>query len=448
MGAAVRALLAALLLATCPAPSFAQGPEPLFAQGAEQAGRPAAEPAGADPRAAVKHIAGLIRSSYFDAAKAARIARELETDAKAGRFDDIADPRDLAHLLSSRLSAEDRHFAVSWAPSGKGAGPRVAAIAAVDSARMNHGFVETAVLPGGVGYLKLDLFAHFDQPGSPQQAAADAALQMVAGTPSLILDLRDNGGGSPNMVGYLVQQFVAEPARVASVFRNRHGMDGFELSPVVSTLPKRLETPLFILVSARTGSSAEALAYTLQAAGRAIVVGEQTGGAANPGSVRQTADGFAIFIPVGTPVNPITGTNWEGVGVTPDIRVAQDEALAVAQIRALEAEGEALPPQARLVLETLKAEAAGAEPDARLAGRYDELQIARSGERLQLLQGRRPARTLVLLADNRFSLAEDPAARFRIERLGGGEVLALVKQLPGGGEVRYQKSVALSSIQP
>ena len=442
MGAAVRALLAALVLT--------MGASPLAAQ-ADGLGR---VPDGADEarpniQLSVKRIARLIRAHYFDPACASRIANALEADAKAGRFDAYTDPRDLAYQLTKRLSAEDRHFAVSWAPSGGGARTTVAALAPVDTARVNHGFVETAVLPGGVGYVKLDLFAHFEGPGSPQQAAADAALQFVGGTPSLIIDLRDNGGGSPNMVGYLVQQFVAEPARVASVFRNRQGPDGFEISPVASALPKRLNTPLFLLVSARTGSSAEALAYTLQAAGRAVVVGEQTGGAANPGSVRQTQDGFSVFISVGTPVNPITGTNWEGLGVTPDVIVPQADALRVAQILALEAEGTRLPAEAGLVLETLKADARGAPADRALAGRYGDLLIADAGGTMHLLQGRRPARTLVPLDRDHFSLAEDPATRFAIERRPDtGAISALVKTLPGGGEVRFPRALELSATQP
>lgn len=436
MGAATRALLAALAMAIWAPPSLAAA-----------AREACADCAAPEPRQAVTGIAQLIRANYFDAVRATRIANGLEADARAGVFDRWRDPRDLAFVLTKRLSGEDRHFAVSWAPGGNAAPARVAALDDGDTARANHGFTDVAVLPGGVGYVKLDLFAPFEGPGSPQQAAADAALRFVAGTPSLIIDLRDNGGGSPNMVAYLVQQFVAEPARVASVFRSRTGLDGYELSPVAATLPKRLDTPLFILVSARTGSSAEALAYTLQAAGRAVIVGERTGGAANPGSVRQTADGFSIFISVSTPVNPITGTNWEGRGVTPDVGTAQEDALRVAQILALEAEGKqlradgkALPKQAALVLETLRAEARTDAADVGLAGRFGDLVIAEAGGTLHLLQGRRPARTLVALGGDRFSLAEEPAARFSIERDGpDGEASALVRALPGGGEMRYPR---------
>lgn len=392
------------------------------------------------PRQAVKEIAGLIRDDFYDAGRAERIARDLEKAAASGAFDRLTDPRDLAMVLTRWLEPEDRHFQVTWTKAPSGASRRMAG-GLTDEARVNHGFVEAKVLPGGVGYVKIDEFAHFDGPGSPQQAAADAALNFVANQPSLIIDLRDNGGGSPQMVGYLVQQFVAEPRRVANIFKSRRGPDSMELSPVPLAHAPRTEVPLFILVSARTGSSAEALAYTLQAAGRAVVVGERTGGAANPGSVQRTADGFEIFISFGTPVNPFTGRNWEKVGVSPNIAVNQAEALQVAQVQALEAEGAALPASPARVLETLKAVAAAPRVPSGVAGRYGEIAIAERDGELRLQLGRRPERTLVPLEADSFALAEEPGARYRVERDSEGRVEAIVRVLNGGNsEVRFLKA--------
>jgi hypothetical protein len=395
------------------------------------------------PRQAVKQIAELIRTDFYDAARAGRIAGDLEKAAGAGAFDRLTDPRDLAMVLTRWLEPEDRHFQVSWHVAGPHAAARGARMAGglTDEGRVNHGFVEARVLPGGVGYVKIDEFAHFDGPGSPQQAAADAALNFVAKQPSLIIDLRDNGGGSPNMVGYLVQQFVAEPRKVANIFKSRRGPDSMELSPVPMAHAPRTDVPLFILVSGRTGSSAEALAYTLQAAGRAVVVGERTSGAANPGTVQRTEGGFEIFISFGTPVNPFTGRNWEKLGVTPDIAVSQTEALQVAQMRALEAEGAALPASPARVLETLKAVAAAPTAPVGVAGRYGEIAIAERDGELRLQLGRRPERTLVPLDANSFALAEEPGARYRVERDSEGRVEAIVRVLNGGNsEVRFLKA--------
>lgn len=398
------------------------------------------------PRGAVVRIAKLIRASFHDAARAASIAGELEAAASAGAFDALTDPLDLAAALTRRLEPQDRHFLVTWAPDAA-AGPAATLAAFADEARVNHGFVEAKVLPGGVGYLKIDEFAHFSGPGSPQQAAADAALAFVAHQPSLILDLRDNGGGSPAMVGYLVQQFVGNPQAVASRFHPRKGRVQAELSPVPRAGPARTDVPLFILTSARTASSAEALAYTLQAAGRARVIGEPTWGAANPGRRQHTVDGFDVFISFETPVNPLTGTNWEGTGVRPDVPVPQADALKVAHRAALESEGAPLPGAAARVLQTLKATAAPVAAPADLAGRYGEIAITEQAGRLLLHFGQRPERTLAMLDSASFSLAEDPGARFRVERDTDGKVAALVRLLNGGeAQYRFRKEGGLASL--
>ena len=404
-------------------------------------------PQTVEPRRSVERIAALIRAEFYDAARAARIANALEAASEAGSFDRLTDPRDLAWDLTRRLAPEDRHFAVSWAPAEAGQ-QRMLPPPQADLSRANHGFVEARMLPGGVGYVKIDQFAPIDGPACPAVAAADAAFAFVRAAPSLIIDLRDNGGGSPSMVGYLVQQFVDEPEKIANRFRSRRGPDRLELSPVAARQAPRTDTPLFILVSGRTGSAAEAFAYTLQAAGRATVVGERTGGAANPGSIHRTADGFRIFISGGTPINPITRANWEGVGVAPNIVVPQADAVRTAHLRALEAEP-ALPRAAAHVLETLKVGRADQAAPEQLAGRYGELEIVADHGTALLRQGRRPERTLVALGGDRFSLAEDPSARLRIERAPGtGAAMALVREMPGGGEVRYHRTPVETAALP
>ncbi len=85
--------------------------------------------------------------------------------------------------------------------------------------------------------------------------------------------------------------------------------------------------PLFILTSKSTFSAAEALAYDLQALKRAVIVGERTGGGAHPYEYRRIHPHFALDLPEGKSINPITGDNWQGVGVKPDVEVPADQAL-------------------------------------------------------------------------------------------------------------------------
>jgi len=90
------------------------------------------------------------------------------------------------------------------------------------------------------------------------------------------------------------------------------------------------DKPVYVLTSAHTFSAAEEFAYDLQALKRVTVVGETTAGGAHPASEGRLGDHFAISVPWGNSINPITGTNWEGVGVVPDVKVSADEALAAA----------------------------------------------------------------------------------------------------------------------
>ncbi len=92
------------------------------------------------------------------------------------------------------------------------------------------------------------------------------------------------------------------------------------------------------LPGATTFSGAEALAYDLQRLGRAAVVGETTRGGAHPRRAFRVHPHLEATIPVARAVNPVTGTNWEGTGVVPDIGAVADEAfdtayrLALAQV--------------------------------------------------------------------------------------------------------------------
>ncbi|HET6980827.1 MAG TPA: S41 family peptidase, partial [Myxococcaceae bacterium] len=80
-----------------------------------------------------------------------------------------------------------------------------------------------------------------------------------------------------------------------------------------------------------TFSGGEELAYDLQSLRRATLIGETTGGGANLTGGHTLDDWFVIAVPWARAVNPVTKSNWEGVGVRPDVATkataALDEAL-------------------------------------------------------------------------------------------------------------------------
>ena len=202
----------------------------------------------------------------------------------------------------------------------------------------NFGFASVDRLGGNVGYLGLRLCAppEWDDCG----AVAAAAMTVLAQTSALIIDLRQNGGGAAGMVDLLCSYLLpAIPERPIHLY-DFHYRDGDRLEqhwtlPHVPG-PRYLDRPVFVLTSGRSFSAAESLAYALQSLGRATIVGEATGGAANPVGMYRINAHFSIMVTNGRAIHPLTGSNWEGAGVNPDIVTPQEDAVEVALLVALE----------------------------------------------------------------------------------------------------------------
>ena len=399
------------------------------------------------PRAKVEALAAAIDAQFYDPARAAKIAGELRAEAASGAYDKLIDPRDFAAALTERLRPQDGHFSVNWsppAPAGAAGARGPSGPPLFLSRRGGYGFVAVRVLPGNIGYIDLRGFADFAAVGdqAPRQAA-DAALALVAGTDALIFDLRDNGGGSPAMVGYLIGHFVPEGAKIYNTFKTRGEPDSDEAPSVPIKGQRRTEVPLYVLTSGRTASAAESFAYTLQAAGRATVVGEPSAGGANPGGAAVLGDGLSVFISSGTPVNPITGRNGEGTGVTPDAAVPAAQALDRAQQLALTKLaaaplGEPVLTENRWALVALSPPPTiAAQTLARYEGAYGPYQAKVVDGRLQLVIGRRPPSVLVPLDEaGLFHVEGAPSRRVRFDET------ALVFLSPDGSQTRQQRNGA------
>lgn len=409
----------------------------------------AAEACGS-PRVHVEGVAAVIEEHYFDESRAAEIGTKLRAAAAQGDFDALQDERELSAALSRWLSPLDAHFNVSWHKPQPEATPPLADSplptgAPLRQARENFGVRRIEVLPGNVGYLDLRRFALFEF-GEPDQAARqkiEAGLQLLSGTQALIIDLRENGGGAPQMVGYLGSAFVK---RGADIFNTFHGRGRTMSEAPLDWYPRPdLETPLYILISGRTASAAEAFAYTLQSAGRAVVVGEASMGAANPGGELDAGHGFRVFVSFASPVNPITRTNWEGRGVVPDVAVGSGVALDTARRLALQtilktAAAGTDTTDARWALDALIAEAEARPVNAAdYVDLYGTLTLSEAGGRLLLINGRRPPRTLLALGEDRFAVAEDPSQRVTFTRDAQGRVEALESSNSMGEVTRHRR---------
>jgi retinol-binding protein 3 len=192
--------------------------------------------------------------------------------------------------------------------------------------RFNYGFNKLESLPGNVGYLEIASFANLDE-GSKETAST--LLSALANFDSIILDLRRNGGGNTPMAAYVASYFLGpKPARLSTIYWRDENRTVDVMTWEVVTGRRSLDRDLFLLVGPSTFSAAEDFSYSLQQLKRATLVGETTGGGAHMGKgLQRISPLFTAFIPVGQSINPITNTNWEGVGVKPDVKVPVDKAL-------------------------------------------------------------------------------------------------------------------------
>src|SRR5439155_8728968 len=191
----------------------------------------------------------------------------------------------------------------------------------------NFGIRRVERLDGNVGYLDL---RRMPVPANAGPAIT-AAMELVAGTYALIIDMRHNGGGAPEGVVFWCSYLVdGEPTHLNDIFRADTGetRQYWALPYVPGT--RYPDQPVYVLTSERTFSGGEDLCYTLQALGRAQVIGETTGGGAHPTRPFPVSAAVHIGIPFARPVNPVTATNWQATGVVPDVAVPEAQAYDTA----------------------------------------------------------------------------------------------------------------------
>jgi hypothetical protein len=192
----------------------------------------------------------------------------------------------------------------------------------------NYSFLKVEILPGNVGYLPFNGFVDDIESAKP---TIYSALKFLANTNAIIFDLRENQGGSPEMVSQIESYFFKEKTHMNDLI-NRSAKDTavFYADPAKAD-SLNLAMPVYILTSHKTFSAAEDFSYGMQQAKRATIVGEITGGGAHPQMPFSIGQGFVSSIPFARSYNPITKTDWEGTGVIPDVKVDAGKALLKAQ---------------------------------------------------------------------------------------------------------------------
>lgn len=277
----------------------------------------------------VRGAADIFAAQYFDVPLATRVSADLKRRLDSGEYVGVRTNQDVARRLTSDLLdlTHDKHVVVSI---------RRATTAIISSDRRDvpttNGFTRTEILRGNVGVLEM---AFFLRPVEHRDAL-EAAMRRLQPADALILDMRQNGGGSPDTVTLLISYLLDGPGRPLFEIRPRIGSARTYVTEAVPLDLRNARRPIYVLTSTQSFSGGEGLAFVLQDLKRAVTIGEVTAGAANPGRPYPINDTFEIQVPNGQLLTSASHRNWEGRGVIPDIPAAAKDALRIAHLKAID----------------------------------------------------------------------------------------------------------------
>ncbi|HEU0298334.1 MAG TPA: S41 family peptidase [Longimicrobium sp.] len=409
----------------------------------------------------VDSVAAVLRARYVDEDAAARVGARLRERLAAGAYAADTLPAAFAGALTRDMYAvsQDLHMRLSYEPTreftltapgaqgtaaggGSGGVVRTARIDPRDSAtiaRANFGYERIERLPGNVGYLKLNEFQPLDYAGE----TAAAAMRLLAGTDAVIIDLRDNYGGSPDHVRLLLSYFFgADSVRLWATGNRRLGISNEYWSLADLPGPRMAGAGLYVLTSGRTASSGETFSYVARQTGRGTVLGERTAGAGNGGARLSVGFGLALFVPQ---FGMLTGPGFERGGVAPDVALPEDDALAAAQEMALRRLAErggspAVQREREWALQTLAARARPAPTAAQLeryTGAFGTRRVRVQDGGLVMLSASGYETRLAPAGEHVFRA--DDVTRVRFETDTAGRATALVVEQADGRTTRAER---------
>ena len=271
---------------------------------------------------------------FPDQAKA--MEQALRAKQQRGEYDVITSAQKFAATLTADIQevSHDRHLDVGYSEAiirsqAEEDADTLTPERLQDLRRLNFGVERVERLGFNIGYLDLRSFAPPELAG-PKLAAAMA---LLADTRALIIDLRLNNGGDPQTVALLASYLFDERTRLNDIYdRGSDHTEQYWTSAEVAGPKYGAQKKLYLLISNDTFSAGEDFAYALKNLKRATLIGASSGGGAHPGTARRINDHFAAIVPTGRSISPITQTDWEGVGVIPDVAMAPDDALNHAQV--------------------------------------------------------------------------------------------------------------------
>jgi C-terminal processing protease CtpA/Prc len=276
---------------------------------------------------------------YLHPDVAERICARIRRRLAEGDYRGLADERAFADAVTEDMQSVngDLHLFVQYSEEElpKDSTMDDSPLRAEQAVLTGHGFAKVERLPGNVAWVDIRKF--YDPTVAGAGAAAIAAMQLVAGADALLLDLRNNRGGEPEMNALVSGFLFDERTHLVDLYfpaANRtlqYWTDSFVPGPIFGGTK-----PIYALISGRTISGGEGMAFQLQQSKRATLIGETTAGAGNFHYPLRLTAHLLSAVPSGYPVDPVSGGQWEGVGVRPDIDVPAEQAFDVGYRLALE----------------------------------------------------------------------------------------------------------------
>ncbi|MCA1860412.1 S41 family peptidase [Janthinobacterium sp. HSC-3S05] len=286
-----------------------------------------------------------LNAHYVFPDKAKQVELVLRQHLREGKYDRVTDGQQLAKQLFDDIDGviHDKHMFIDVSahpvppddampppPQTRAEWEKQVPPAVLERVlASNLGVEKVDHLSPNIGYLEISSFG-------PVFLVSDkfaAAMNKVANTDGLIIDLRNNGGGGEDSVALLISYLVDGRTRLNDIWERATGITTqYWTQDKLDGKRYGGKKPVLILAGPDTKSAAESFAYQMQALKRAKVIGERTWGGANASRPYRLSEHFAIFIPSKRPINSMTHTNWEGTGVTPDVATKVNDALAAAKV--------------------------------------------------------------------------------------------------------------------
>jgi hypothetical protein len=416
------ALAGAAALALIPANAGAQ------AQEATTATQPSI-----DAKAVVADVRRILNENYVLPELRPQLDAALAKGLADGRYN-VTDTGALAERINSDLEAvaHDHHLGMHFdpkqsaelaaRPAGAGADdapPSAEEIRFAD--RLNHGILQLKVLPGNIRYMET---IGFFWGGDKTKEVYDNAMRFLKGGDAIIIDMRKNGGGSPDAVQYMISHFLQPNTPIVTFYMRGQKGDTWKS---LGSLPagSLAGKPLYVLTGGRSASAAEEFIGHVNGFKLGELVGENTAGAGYRNEFFPVAGGYVISVSVGRAVLASTGKDWEKVGIAPTIKASQDNALEVAQVNALrKLAAKATGPDKTMlegsaqVLEAQLTPVSTALPLAQYVGVYGVRHITNDDGALIFQREGGPKGKLVAVGPNEFAFAEDPMQRVKFKVAG------------------------------